>query len=57
MMKKWKIALLDELLDCLIELNGVKWTIEWLLDNGYTREQLIELLFNPDDITEVEREE
>ena len=56
-MKKWKIALLDELLDCLIELNGVKWTIEWLLDNGYTREQLIELLFNPDDITEVEREE
>lgn len=56
-METWKEKMLDELLDFLIEMNGVQWTIDWLLDSGYTKEQLIELNFAPEDVESEEGEE
>ena len=49
-MKNYKEQLLDRLIDELIDLHGIDWTIQYLVDFGLTQEQLIELKFDQIDI-------
>lgn len=49
-MESWKEEMLNELLDLLIDMNGVLWTVTWLLDSGFTEEQLIKMNFAHEDI-------
>jgi len=44
------IALTDILLDYVTEVKGIRETISFLMDFGYTREELIDLGFGEDDI-------
>ena len=44
-MEDYKEHLLDRLLDELVELYGIDWTIQYLTDFGLTQEQLVELGF------------
>jgi hypothetical protein len=44
------IALTDILLDYMTEVKGIRETIAFLMDSGFTREELIDLGFGEDDI-------
>jgi hypothetical protein len=44
------IALTDVLLDYMTEVKGIRETIAFLMDSGFTREELIDLGFGEDDI-------
>jgi hypothetical protein len=44
------IALTDILLDYVTEVKGIRETIAFLMDCGFTREELIDLGFGEDDI-------
>ena len=52
----WKMAMLSDTLDMLVDWASLDWVIEALLDYGYTKEQLEEVLFDPDDIKRVMKE-
>lgn len=54
--ERWKESLLDELLDFMINLFDVTWAIEWLIDSGYSKNQIIELGFADVDIDEIIKE-
>ena len=47
-----KLELLDSLLDDRIEMYGVTNTIQYLLDNDFTKEELLEMKFDEADINE-----
>lgn len=47
-----KLELLDTLLDDRIEMYGVANTIQYLLDNDFTKEELLEMKFDEADINE-----
>ena len=47
-----KLELLDSLLDDRIEMSGVTNTIQYLLDNDFTKEELLEMKFDEADINE-----
>lgn len=47
-----KLELLDTLLDDRIEMYGVINTIQYLLDNDFTKEELLEMKFDEADINE-----
>ena len=47
-----KLELLDAMLDDRIEMYGVTNTIQYLLDNDFTKEELLEMKFDEADINE-----
>ena len=47
-----KLELLDAMLDDRIEMYGVVNTIQYLLDNDFTKEELLEMKFDEADINE-----
>ena len=47
-----KLELLDAMLDDRIEMYGVINTIQYLLDNDFTKEELLEMKFDKADINE-----
>ena len=47
-----KLELLDAMLDDRIEMYGVINTIQYLLDNNFTKEELLEMKFDEADINE-----
>ena len=47
-----KLELLDAMLDDRIEMYGVINTIQYLLDNDFTKEELLEMKFDEVDINE-----
>ena len=47
-----KLELLDTMLDDRIEMYGVINTIQYLLDNNFTKEELLEMKFDEADINE-----
>ena len=48
-----KLELLDAMLDDRIEMYGVINTIQYLMDNDFTKEELLEMKFDEADINEV----
>lgn len=46
------IDLMNMLLDDMIDMYGVRWTINYLLDSGYTDDEIVELGFEQMDIDE-----
>lgn len=52
-----KLELLDALLDDRIEMYGVINTIQYLLDNDFTKEELLEMKFDEADINEAIEED
>ena len=48
--------LIDFLIDNTINLVSVEYTIKLLLEYGLTREELVSMKFNYDDITDIEYE-
>jgi hypothetical protein len=56
-MNRWKEELLNDLLDYVIDEQGVLWTVQWLLDSGFTEEQLIKLGFAHEDIVNANKED
>lgn len=52
-----KLELLDTLLDDRIEMYGVANTIQYLLDNDFTKEDLLEMNFDEADINEAVEED
>ena len=47
---KNKLSLLNQLLDDRCEMYGIRNTISYLLDDGFTREELLDLRFDEDDV-------
>ena len=47
-----KLELLDAMLDDRVEMYGVISTIQYLLDNDFTKEELLEMKFDEADINE-----
>ena len=52
-----KLELLDAMLDDRIEMYGVINTIQYLLDNDFTKEELLEMKFDEADINEAIEED
>lgn len=52
-----KLELLDAMLDDRIEMYGVINTIQYLLDNDFTKEELLEMKFDEADIDEAIKED
>lgn len=52
-----KLELLDAMLDDRIEMYGVINTIQYLLDNDFTKEELLEMKFDEADINEAVEED
>ena len=52
-----KLELLDAMLDDRIEMYGVTNTIQYLLDNDFTKEELLEMKFDEADINEAIEED
>ena len=52
-----KLELMDAMLDDRIEMYGVTNTIQYLLDNDYTKEELLEMKFDEVDINEAIEED
>ena len=52
-----KLELLDAMLDDRIEMYGVINTIQYLLDNDFTKEELLEMKFDEVDINEAIKED
>lgn len=52
-----KLELLDAMLDDRIEMYGVINTIQYLLDNDFTKEELLEMKFDEADIDEAVEED
>ena len=52
-----KIELLDAMLDDRVEMYGVINTIQYLLDNDFTKEELLEMKFDEADINEAIEED
>ena len=52
-----KLELLDAMLDDRIEMYGVINTIQYLLDNDFTKEELLEMKFDEADINEAAEED
>ena len=52
-----KLELLDTMLDDRIEMYGVTNTIQYLLDNDFTKEELLEMKFDEADINEAVEED
>ena len=52
-----KLELLDAMLDDRIEMYGVINTIQYLLDNDFTKEKLLEMRFDEADINEAVEED
>ena len=52
-----KLELLDAMLDDRIEMYGVINTIQYLLDNDFTKEELLEMKFDEVDIDEAIKED
>ena len=52
-----KLELLDAMLDDRIEMYGVINTIQYLLDNDFTKEELLEMKFDEVDINEAIEED
>ena len=52
-----KLELLDAMLDDRIEMYGVINTIQYLLDNDFTKEELLEMKFDKADINEAVEED
>ena len=52
-----KLELLDAMLDDRIEMYGVINTIQYLLDNDFTKEELLEMKFDEADINKVAEED
>ena len=52
-----KLELLDAMLDDRIEMYGVINTIQYLLDNDFTKEELLEMKFDAADINEAIEED
>lgn len=48
-----KAILADELIDTLIEYNGLDWMIEYLLTSGYKYAELINMQFDGADVQRV----
>ena len=52
-----KLELLDAMLDDRVEMYGVINTIQYLLDNDFTKEELLEMKFDEADINEAIEED
>ena len=52
-----KLELLDAMLDDRVEMYGVINTIQYLLDNDFTKEELLEMKFDAADINEAIEED
>lgn len=52
-----KLELLDSMLDDRIEMYGVTNTIQYLMDNDFTKEELLEMKFDEADINEAIEED
>ena len=52
-----KLELLDAMLDDRIEMYGVINTIQYLLDNDFTKEELLEMKFDEEDINQAIEED
>ena len=52
-----KLELLDAMLDDRIEMYGVTNTIQYLLDNDFTKEELLEMKFDEADINKATEED
>lgn len=52
-----KLELLDAMLDDRVEMYGVINTIQYLLDNDFTKEELLEMKFDEADINEAVEED
>ena len=52
-----KLELMDAMLDDRIEMYGVTNTIQYLLDNDFTKEELLEMKFDEVDINEAIEED
>ena len=52
-----KLELLDAMLDDRVEMYGVINTIQYLMDNGFTKEELLEMKFDEADINKAIEED
>jgi uncharacterized protein YjiS (DUF1127 family) len=53
MSEERKTILMNELIDWMIEMEDVAWTIKWILDCGFSEEELEDLGFDRIDIESV----
>jgi len=51
-----RLDLANELIDRMVETDGLSYTINYLLDFGFTKDQLIDMYFDSIDIEKVEEE-